>query len=225
MLYASMAWTLSVSLIGHTSASASEWCELHAFLRGIGEQQRILLNVKIKNMKKIKLYIAASLDGYLARPDGDIEWLTGFPNPSKSDYGYMDFLKTIDIVIMGGRTFYDILAMDVKWPYEKQTSYIVTRKPEQSSDNIKFISENVIQTISELRNQSGKDIWIVGGGELIAMLLNENLIDEMILFHVPLMLGNGIRLFPSQSKNIQWELKDSKAYDSGILEVKYLRKG
>ena len=80
-------------------------------------------------MKRIKLYIAVSLDGYIARPDGDIDWLTEFPNPSKIDYGYKDFFESVDMVIMGGQTYRDIICMDVVWPYKNKTTYVVTRNP------------------------------------------------------------------------------------------------
>lgn len=175
-------------------------------------------------MKKIKLYIAASLDGYIALPDGDLDWLTEFPNPSKSDYGYKDFLKTVDSVVMGGKTYRDILCMDVIWPYKEQATYVVTQHPINARENVKFITENLIDTISQLRNENGKDIWLVGGGRLISMLLNADLVDEMQLFYIPVMLGNGIRLFPEKYKESQWNLVESKTYDNGVLEVKYQRK-
>ena len=175
-------------------------------------------------MKKIKLYIAVSLDGYIARPDGDLEWLTEFPNPSNSDYGYKDFLSTVDTVIMGGSTYYDIVAMDVVWPYKEQTTYVVTRHPFETNLNIRFITENVAETVSGLRNEKGKDIWLVGGGKVISMLLDADLVDELQIFYIPVMLGSGIRLFPESFKDSQWNLLESKAYDNGVLEAKYQRK-
>ncbi len=76
-------------------------------------------------MKKIILYIAASLDQRIAEPDGSLEWLTGFPNPEKTDYGYKELLSSVDTVIMGGRTYREIMNMDVIWPYPKQMTYVV----------------------------------------------------------------------------------------------------
>ncbi len=176
-------------------------------------------------MKKIKLYIAASLDGYIARPDGDIEWLTGYPSPSNSDYGYKDFLTTVDTVIMGGRTYRDILCMDVIWPYKGMDNYVISHNTWENKEDIRFITENIVETVSGLREKEGKDIWLIGGGEIISMLLDADLVDELQIFHMPVMLGDGIRLFPpNKFKEAQWDLIESKAYDNGVLEAKYQRK-
>lgn len=174
-------------------------------------------------MKKVKLYIAASIDGYIARPDGDLEWLTGFPNPSKTDYGYQDFLASVDTVIMGNRTYHDILCMDMLWPYKDKETYVVTHHSQETKENIRFISENVVETISELRKKDGKDIWLVGGGQLVSLLLREDLIDEMQITYIPIILGDGIPLFPGSTKEVHWNLLESKAFDNGLLQVKYQR--
>jgi len=78
-------------------------------------------------MKKIILFMAVSLDSYIAEPDGSLEWLTSFPNPEKTDYGHNDFLSAIDTVIMGGRIYCELLNMDVIWPYKEQQTYVVSR--------------------------------------------------------------------------------------------------
>lgn len=172
-------------------------------------------------MKKIILYIATSLDGRIAEPDGGLDWLTGFPNPEKTDYGYKDLLASVDTVIMGGRTYRELLNMNVIWPYPEQMTYVVSRHNWGDTDNIKFITDNIIETISELRNQEGKDIWLVGGGELISMLLAADLIDEMQICYIPVILGKGIPLFPEQPKESKWKIIGSKVYESGILKADY----
>ncbi len=178
---------------------------------------------KIKSMKKIILYIAASLDQRIAEPDGSLEWLNEFPNPEKIDYGYKDLLASVDSVIMGGRTYREILNMDVIWPYSEQMAYIVSHHNWGEKENIKFITENIIEMISELRNQEGKDIWLVGGGELVSMLLEADLIDEMQICYIPIILGKGISLFPEQSKESKWKLIGNLAYNSDALIVKYCK--
>lgn len=177
-------------------------------------------------MKKIILHIAASLDGRIAEPDGGLEWLAGFPNPEKTDYGYKDLLASVDTVIMGGKTYRELLNMDFIWPYKQQTSYVITRewKENAAGENIHFITDNIVETISDLRNEQGKDIWLVGGGELTAMLLAADLIDEMRIYYIPVILGAGILLFPEQPKESKWELTNSEPYKSGVLMVKYRRK-
>lgn len=174
-------------------------------------------------MKRIKLYIAISLDGYIARPDGDIDWLTEFPNPSKIDYGYKDFFESVDMVIVGGQTYRDIICMDVVWPYKSKTTYVVTRNPIDLNKEVKFITENIFDAICQLKRGEGRDIWLVGGGELTSMLLNENLIDEMIITHIPIILGQGIPLFPNSSKESRWNLKDCVLYDNHVYMTTYIK--
>ncbi|HBL35084.1 MAG TPA: riboflavin biosynthesis protein RibD [Porphyromonadaceae bacterium] len=173
-------------------------------------------------MKKIKLYIAASLDGYIARHDGDLDWLIkDYPITPDFNYGYNDFFESIDTIIMGGRTYREILYMDVVWPYKDKTTYVVTRNPVIPKDNINFITENIIETIHELREENGKDIWLVGGGELITMLLNQDLVDEMIITYIPVIIGNGISLFPNNPKESKWNLQRNMGYENGVLHVVY----
>ena len=100
-------------------------------------------------------------------------------------------------------------------------AYVVSHHEWEAKGNIRLITENIIETISELRNQDGKDIWLVGGGELISMLLTEDLIDEMQICYVPVILGKGISLFPEQDKESKWEITGSKIYQSDVLKVDY----
>jgi dihydrofolate reductase len=186
-----------------------------------GEQQQNVERLNIENMKKIILYIAASLDGRIAEPDGGLEWLTGFPNPEKTDYGYKDLLTSVDTVIMGGKTYRELLNMDVIWPYLNQQTYVVSHHEWSAKENIHFITENVIEAIFTSRNEPGKDIWLVGGGELISMLLATNLVDEIRICYIPVILGKGIPLFPDHPKASKWELMDNRAYKSGVLMVEY----
>ncbi|MDR0558626.1 MAG: dihydrofolate reductase family protein [Prevotellaceae bacterium] len=175
-------------------------------------------------MKKIILYIATSLDQCIAEPDGSLDWLTEFPNPEKTDYGYKNLLASVDTVIMGGKTYRELLNMDVIWPYPNQHTYVVSHHEWSAKENISFITENIVETISELRNRKGKDIWLVGGGELISMLLAANLIDEMRIAYIPVILARGVPLFPEQPKESKWELAGTQAYNSNVLMVEYRRR-
>ena len=172
-------------------------------------------------MKKIKLYIAASLDGYIARPDGELDWLLKYPMPTGTEYGYKDLMDSIDVVIMGGRTYREMLCMDIVWPYKDKKTYVVSRNSMETEENIEFITENIIEKISELQDEEGKDIWLVGGGELITMFFNEGLIDELQICYIPIILGAGIPLFPNNPKESNWELIGNTTYDSGIIKIDY----
>lgn len=175
-------------------------------------------------MKKIILYIAASLDQRIAEPDGSLEWLTGVPNPQKTNNEYKDLLDSVDTVLIGGRTYRELLNMEVIWPYQEQMTYVVSRHNWGDEDNIHFITNNIIENISALRNELGKDILLVGGGELTSMLLAADLVDEMRITYIPVILGNGIPLFPEQSKESKWELIKCKNYSSSIVKVEYQKK-
>jgi len=172
-------------------------------------------------MKKIILYITASIDQRIAEPDGSLEWLTGVPNPQKTNGEYKDLLASVDTVLIGGRAYRELLNMDVIWPYQEQMTYVVSHHDWGAEANIRHITDNVIEIISSLRNEPGKDILLVGGGELTSMLLAANLIDKMQIFYIPVILGKGIALFPNQSKESKWKLVGSKVCDSGILKVDY----
>ena len=174
-------------------------------------------------MKKIILYIAASLDQQIAELDGGLDWLTGFPNPEKTEYGYNDLLALVDTVIIGGKTYRELLTMDVIWPYPNQHTYVVSHHVWSAKENISFITENIIETISELRNKPGKDIGLAGGGELISMLLTADLIDEMQITYIPVILGKGVPLFPEQPKESKWKFIGSKHFESGVIKIDYQR--
>ena len=172
-------------------------------------------------MKKIKLYIAASIDGYISGNDGDLDWLMKYPVNSETNYGYNSFFESIDTVVMGGRTYRDIHSMDYKWPYKGKITYVVTHNPMTAKEGVRFITENVIENISKLRDEKGKDLWLVGGSELISMLLDRDMIDEMIITTIPVILGSGIPLFQNNLKESTWNLVNSTQYDNGVVQMVY----
>ncbi|MDR2498319.1 MAG: dihydrofolate reductase family protein [Tannerellaceae bacterium] len=174
-------------------------------------------------MKKIKLYVAISIDGYIARIDGDLDWMSGFPNLGKTDYGYQAFFELIDTVIMDESTYLNILSMDIIWPYKNKTVYVATPYPTDDNDKVHFIPEDAIETISKLREEEGKDIWLASGGKLLSMLLEHDMIDEMVINRYPLILGCGTPLLPDYTKESEWKVKDSITYKNGVTGTIYTR--
>ena len=176
-------------------------------------------------MKRIKLYIAVSLDGYIARTDGSLDWLIELPYPTYQNHDFNDLMNSIDTIIMGGKTYHEFMKFCAELPYKDKTTYVVARHNTNlnEADNVIFITENVIERISDLKKESGKDIWLVGGGKIITTLLNRSLIDEMQICYIPLILGKGIPLFPDNPKESKWKLTGKKVYESGILKVVYQR--
>lgn len=176
-------------------------------------------------MRQIKLYIAISLDGYIATPDGGVEWLTQYPNPTNNDYKFKELLQSVDIVLMGGRTYREIIGFGDGWSYREKETYVVSHNninltPDES---VHFITENIREEILLLKNGQGKDIWLVGGGELVSMLLDHDLIDEMQICIFPTILGQGIRLFPNKLKESNWKLKCCQTFQTGVVLITYYK--
>ncbi|MDR1203658.1 MAG: dihydrofolate reductase family protein [Tannerellaceae bacterium] len=170
-------------------------------------------------MRKLKLYITASIDGFIAPPDGDLDWLIGYPLPSKEDH--KNFLDSVDTVIMGGNTYSNFICMDILWPYKDKTVYAVTRHPVMKREGVNFIIENAVETVSKLKKGNGKDIWLVGGAQLISLLLDNDLIDEMIITYVPETLEKGIPLFANKPEDMSWVLKEDVTYDNKAVKKIY----
>ena len=165
--------------------------------------------------RKIKLFIASSFDGYIAKEDGSVDWL-----PQSGDSGYDNFYKSIDTVLMGKKTYEQILTFG-KFPYKDKTSYVFTRNPNQKKkdENVEFTSE-VEEFTKELVLSSGKDIWLVGGSDIISTFLNLKFIDEIILTVIPVVLGKGIPLFKNIKEEVKLELIKTTEYD-GLVELSY----
>jgi dihydrofolate reductase len=163
---------------------------------------------------KIILYIASSLDGYIARENGDVDWL-----PTNTDSGYVDFYKSIDTVIMGKTTYDQILTFGT-YPYTGKRSLVFTRNDSLTKDeNVEFVS-NVKEITRELVSSSEGNIWLVGGSELFSVFLQHKLVDEIILSIIPTVLGKGISLFQNINQEVNLELIKTTEY-SGLVELTY----
>lgn len=166
-------------------------------------------------MRKIILYAAASIDRCIAAPGGDLEFLQGCPTE-----GYRELLDTSDTVIVGGRTYREMLCRGVIRPFEGKQTFVISRNDWGETGKVRFITENVTEAIGELRRSEGRNIFLVGGGETLSMLLSAGLVDEMRILYIPVILGKGTPLFPETGRS-RWELMESKPHDSGMLEVHY----
>lgn len=172
--------------------------------------------------RKIILFIAMSLDGYIAGIDGNVDWLAGEDKNNQDNQCYLEFIKDIDTVIMGWKTYAQVvneLSVD-EWPYEGMKTYVVTHQDKTSSEDIIFTSMNPGQLISKLKKESGKDIWICGGANIIHQLLEDNCIDRFHISVIPTLLGNGIRLFNKLDKELQLQLIKTQSYN-GITDLVY----
>jgi len=173
-------------------------------------------------MRKIKLFIAISLNGKIADSTGNVYWLDSIPNPNNIDHGYAEFYKSIDTTIQGNNTYNQIMSWGIEFPYSDKKNYVLTHKKGlENTENVEFISENHISVIKQIKNQKGKDIWLIGGGQINTMLLNENLIDEIQIFTMPIIISNGIELFENLPKETHLKLIKTKLYSTGAVELKY----
>ncbi len=173
-------------------------------------------------MKKLKSYIAISLNGKIARPNGDVDWLDAIPNPDKLDYGYFAFYDSIDTTIQGSKTYEKVKSWDIPFPYPEKKNYVITRQQDLSdTEHVTFVKNNHIDFIKSLKKEEGKDIWLIGGGLINTMCFNENLIDEMYIHIIPIIIPEGIGLFGSIPIESQMKLLDSKTYSTGVVELRY----
>lgn len=177
----------------------------------------------LKSMRKIIVYIAASMDGYIARPDGNLDWLSTVEVQGE-DYGYKAFTETIETVVMGRNTYEKVLSFGIPYPHAGKKSYIITQTLTNSTNpDIHFYAGNIGELILRLKQERGKNIFIDGGAQVVHALLKEKLVDELIVSTIPVMLGEGIRLFQEGFPEQKLELLNVRSFASGLVQVHYAR--
>jgi dihydrofolate reductase len=169
---------------------------------------------------QIILYIAASLDGYIAGPNGEIDWLS-LVDREGEDYGYNEFYQSVDAIVSGSKT-YEFASSFPERPYPGKPTFVFTQRPLKSErDDVVFLSEEVDQAMEKIKAQGYRRVWLLGGGELVCSFLQHGLIDEYIISIIPVLLGGGIPLFPPTSPQQKLKLLSSRQYDSGLVQVRY----
>lgn len=169
---------------------------------------------------KVVLYIAMSLDGYIAKEDGSVEWLEN--SGGEEVNGYLDFYKTIDTIIMGRKTYDQILTFG-EWGYKTKKTYVLTSRPMEIKNEleIEFINENLDSLVKRLKEKAKLDIWLLGGGKTANEFLKNELIDEYRIAIIPIILGSGIKLFEA---DIEESLKLEEITRHGdIAELRYIK--
>jgi dihydrofolate reductase len=173
--------------------------------------------------RKVFLYIAVSVDGYIANSNGDIGFLSIAEKPGE-DYGYGKFIENIDTVIMGRKTYDKVAGFGIPFPHADKQTFVITRNIIPSSGKITFYNGNLETLVSGLKQEEGKGIFVDGGSEIINELLKLNLIDEFIIFIIPVLLGEGIPLFKGDSHRKYLILKKIQSYDTGVTKLHYQKK-
>lgn len=175
--------------------------------------------------RKTVLFIAMSLDGYIADSNGGIDWLKGQGDDSENVDTYSEFVKEIDTILMGWNTYHQIVTelSPSEWVYEDFTTYVLTHKERPSSEKIRFTNADPVKVLEKMQLEAGKDIWICGGANLVQQLVRENLIDKYYISVIPTLLGTGIRLFENGENEIKLKLLKTQTYN-GITELVYERR-
>ena len=172
--------------------------------------------------RRIIVYIATSADGFIARPDGGVDWLDR-PHP-KGNYGMGEFFKSIDTILWGRKTFDKVAEMGMKLSVYGAgiKNYVFSHSPQESSDpSVEFVREPIKTLAKRLRAQAGKDIWMMGGGEIIASFLDEGEIDEFSIHVIPILIGEGIPLVAPRHRSVRLELLSTHAFPDGVVHLNY----
>jgi dihydrofolate reductase len=167
---------------------------------------------------KVILYIAVSLDGYISRPDGSVNWLGDVEGDG--DNGYSEFYSKVGTVIMGRKTYEEVLKLTDEFPYAGKACYVLSRKNQDQHPHGTFTDEKLESLVSRLKEQSDGYVWLIGGGQLVQQFLEKKLIDEMELYIIPKLIGEGIPLFPEGTPPADFELTGTETYGQ-IAALKY----
>jgi len=172
-------------------------------------------------VRKVVLGVGISLDGYIARPDGSVDFLF-----MPKDYSMAQFFKRVDTAVMGRKTYEMGLKMGGGFTGGGMKSFVFSRSMEsRERGGVTFVAVPPKKFLEALRGKKGKDIWLMGGGELTREFLREDLLDEMYLGVVPVLIGDGIAAFPSGFPQRDFALVENKTYSRGLIALRYERAG
>ena len=179
---------------------------------------------KQTTMRKLSLFIATSLDGYIAKPNDDLSFLK-LVEKEGEDYGYAEFTANVDTIILGRKT-YDYVCREIgssHYDNGQRDVYVITRTEKTSIGRTTFYSGNLINLVQRLKSENGKNIYCDGGAEIINELLQHDLIDEFIISVIPVLVGNGTRLFKDNRPEQQLEFVSAKSFETGLTQLHYKR--
>lgn len=170
--------------------------------------------------RKLILYIAMSLDGYIATKDDNLDFLSVVEQQGE-DYGYAEFIKTIDTVIMGRKTYDKIMSFGMGFSHADKECYILTRTERPNNGNLNFYNKSIVDLVNDLKSKDGKNIFCDGGAETVHLLLKNKLINELIISIIPVLLGDGIKLFKGDEPEQPLRLLGAKNFEKGLVQLHY----
>lgn len=170
--------------------------------------------------RKLALFIAASVDGYIAGPNDDLSFLSMVEQEGE-DYGYAEFTKNVDTVILGKRTYDKVMSMGIPYPYTDKEIFVITRTPQPNQGLINFYTGDLKTLVHDLKQKEGKTIFCDGGAYVVNELLQHGLIDEITLSVIPVLLGDGTRLFNTGFNMQHLTLISANSYPKGLIQMHY----
>ena len=171
--------------------------------------------------RKVIVHIATSADGYIARSDGDLEWLTNRRAPP-GFYGIEAFMQSIDTKVLGRKTYEASLRMGAKFVSRERTILFSHQpRPKDAPPTVEFTDEAVGGFVNRLREDQGKNIWLMGGGEIIASFLDARAIDEFTISIVPIFVGDGIPLIGRRHRHVPLSLLSTEKFEDGLVQLRY----
>jgi len=177
------------------------------------------------NQRKVIVHIGTSADGYIARTDGDLEWLTSRPKP-EGFYGMSAFMRSIDTKLLGRKTYDMSLRMGAKFDSKSRTIVFSRHSPPADAPSgVEFVNGAIGPFVSRLREHPGKDIWLMGGGEIIASFLAAQAIDEFVISVVPIFIGDGIPLIARRHLHVPLSLRSTERFEDGVVQLRYVVQG
>ena len=172
-----------------------------------------------------KVYIATSLDGYIADANGRIEFLDTYPMPEGDDMGYYALISSIDAILMGRKSFETVLGFGIQWPYTKPVyvwSQTLGKIPDELQSRVKLVKGDTAEVVRSIQADGYANLY-VDGGKVIQSFLKEDLIDEMTITVIPVLLGKGVPLFGELDEMLKFSCVASKRYENGLVQNIFMR--
>ena len=169
-------------------------------------------------MARIVYYVAASLDGFIADSAGRVDWL---PDAESGDCGYAAFYAGVEALVMGRRTYDQVLSFG-KWPYPGKPTYVFTHSPPHDCPpNVQFVLRSAVDFWQDIAARHSGTVWLVGGADLADQFRQSGLIDEYQVFVIPTILGQGVPLFSGSGLHTRLELDSAQTHADGVVQLRY----
>lgn len=183
----------------------------------------MIIKNRTMNKRKVIVFIACSVDGFIAGKEDNLDFLSIVEAPPE-DYGYADFVSSVDTVIMGRKTYDKVLSFGVPFPHQDKACYVISASKKGKDEHVTFWNDDPEKLIDQLQKEEGASIFVDGGAATIHSLLKKGLIDQFVISIIPHLLGSGIRLFSDEFPEQSLKLTDTKAFPSGLVQLWYQKK-